>query len=134
MHLDLNDVAADLTESHIGIVTTEISPTENECMLTPQPEFHYSFTAKGVNYSFHISCMTADKIWVSDDENLILTNTTGDILHRYGDFFNNSLLGFHTVNKDGELTITFIETTDSIWRPRCVYWSQLTGPGIYWSG
>lgn len=24
-------------------------------------------------------------------------------------------------------TITFIETTDSIWRPRCVYWSQLTG-------
>lgn len=145
MHLDANDVAADLTESHIGIVTTEIPPTENECMLTPQPEFHYSFTAKGVNYSFHISCMTADKIWVSDDENLILTNTTGDILHRYGNFSNNSLLGFHTVNKDGELifidnnynikklsndmktTITIIETTDSIWRPRCVYWSQLTG-------
>lgn len=145
LHLDPNDVAAELTESHIGIVTTEISPTENECMLTPQPEFHYSFTAKGVNYIFHISCMTSDRIWVSDDENLILTNTTGDILHRYGDFFNNSLLGFHTVNKDGQLifidnnnninklsndmknTITFIETTDSIWRPRCVYWSQLTG-------
>lgn len=50
MHLDPNDVAAELTESHIGIVTTEIPPTENECMLTPQPEFQYSFTAKGVNY------------------------------------------------------------------------------------
>nr|XP_034315709.1 uncharacterized protein LOC117685429 isoform X2 [Crassostrea gigas] len=115
-------------------------------MLTVQPEFHYFFTAKGVNSSYHISCLTPGKMLVSDvGRNLIMTNTTGDVLHRYNILSRGSLFGFHTVNNDGELfyignnycinklsndmkeTITFIDTTNSIWRPWCVYWSPSTG-------
>nr|XP_034309388.1 uncharacterized protein LOC105325719 [Crassostrea gigas] len=113
--------------------------------LTSGPEFHQSLTLTGVSRCFHISCVTSDRVWVSDDEdNLILTNTTGVPLHRVEDSCSDLYGGLHTVNSESELiyidedyninkltndnkkATTFIERTDSTWRPRCVYWSPPT--------
>lgn len=118
---------------------------ENGCMLkmlTP-PEILNSFTLTDIDSCRHISYVTADRLWVNDDkDNLILTSTTCETLHRVNDLCRKCDKGVHTVNSDGELlyvdrnyninilskdlkTITtFIETTDSIWKPRCVYWSR----------
>lgn len=111
-------------------------------MLSP-PEFCQSFTLTDIKNCRHISFVTADLVWVSDNkDNLILTSTTCETLHRVDDLCRNWQYGVHTVNSDGELiyidsnhninrlsndlkTITtFIETTDSIWKPQCVYWSR----------
>ncbi|XP_052683131.1 uncharacterized protein LOC128163541 [Crassostrea angulata] len=143
-------------ESLSGIPTpgTEKPQQGNQCLLklVSGPEFHQSFTVTGVDCCLHISCVTSDRVWVSDDENnLILTDTTGVTLHRvedscsevlsHDDIFGN---GLHTVNSDSELiyidedynikelskdmktTTTFIERTDSTWEPWCVYWSPST--------
>lgn len=83
-------------------------------------------------------------MWVSDTNNLILTNNTGGIEHHVTDL-NNSYNGLHTVNSEGELiyisddgnikklskdmktTTTFIEQSEpKKSTPQCVYWSSLT--------
>nr|XP_034309352.1 uncharacterized protein LOC117683690 [Crassostrea gigas] len=112
--------------------------------LTSAPEFHQSLTVPGVDRCDHISCVTSDRVWVSDGRNnLMLTDTTGVPLHRVEDSWNGD--GLHTVNSESELiyidrnyninklskdmktTTTFIERTNSTWRPWCVYWSPSTG-------
>eukprot|EP00105_Crassostrea_gigas_P035373 XP_019919521.1 PREDICTED: uncharacterized protein LOC105319963 [Crassostrea gigas] len=124
---------------------------ENECLLklTSGAEFHKSLKVTQADRCLHISCVTSDRVWVSDYEgNLILTNTTGVPLHRVEDLCDCDLIngnGLHTVNskreliyinkndninklsKDMKTTTTFIEKTDITWRPRCVYWSPSTG-------
>ncbi|XP_065943829.1 uncharacterized protein [Magallana gigas] len=138
----------DVMESLSAIQITERGNRHvgNQCMLKLMSgaEFHQSLTLTGVDCCYHISCVTSDRVWVSDDENhFILTDTTGAPLHRVED--SCSGFGLHTVNSDSELiyidrnyninklskdrttTTTFIETTDSTWRPRCVYWSPSTG-------
>eukprot|EP00105_Crassostrea_gigas_P007551 XP_011421835.1 PREDICTED: uncharacterized protein LOC105324463 [Crassostrea gigas] len=118
----------------------------NQCLLKLSfgAVFHQSLTVTGVHCCFHISCVTSDRVWVSDHRNnLILTDTTGVPLYRVEDLCNG--YGIHTVNSDSELiyidrnyninklskdmkiTTTFIEGTDSTWRPWCVYWSLSTG-------
>eukprot|EP00105_Crassostrea_gigas_P031928 XP_011454771.2 PREDICTED: uncharacterized protein LOC105347399 [Crassostrea gigas] len=121
----------------------------NQCLLklSSGAEFHQSLTLTGVDCCFHISCVTSDRVWVSDGINkLILTDTTGAPLHRVEDSCSCYVEGngFHTVNSESELiyigmnyninklstdmrtTTTFIERTDSSWEPMCVYWSPST--------
>ncbi|XP_052683225.1 uncharacterized protein LOC128163636 [Crassostrea angulata] len=140
----------DVMESLSAIQITERGNRRvgNQCLLklTSVPELHQFLTLTGVRCCYHISCVTSDRVWVSDDRyNLILTDTTGVPLHRVEDSWSGYNTGFHTVNSESELiyinrnyninklskdmktTTTFIETTDSTWRPQCVYWSPSTG-------
>uniref|UniRef100_K1RIT4 Tripartite motif-containing protein 3 n=1 Tax=Magallana gigas TaxID=29159 RepID=K1RIT4_MAGGI len=149
---DLNPPTADVMESLSAIQTTGTEKPQqgNQCLLKlmSTPELLPSLTLTGVRRCYHISCVTSDRIWVSDDkDNLILTDATGVPLHRVEDscrgvIFSN---GLHTVNSESELiyiernyninklskdmktTTTFIERTDSTWIPQCVYWSPSTG-------
>ncbi|XP_065929521.1 uncharacterized protein [Magallana gigas] len=137
----------DVMESLSAIQITERGNRRvgNQCLLklTSAPEFHQSLTVTGVDRCYHISCVTSDLVWVSDEDNLILTDTIGVPLHRVEDSCSDG--GIHTVNSESELiyidmydninklskdmktTTTFIERTDSTWRPWCVYWSPSTG-------
>ncbi|XP_065932107.1 uncharacterized protein [Magallana gigas] len=137
----------DVMESLSAIQITERGNRRvgNQCLLklTSGAELHQSLTVTGVGRCYHISCVTSDRVWVSDWNNLMLTDTTGVPLHRVED--SCSGLGLHTVNSESELiyidrnfninklskdmktATTFIERTDYTWRPRCVYWSPSTG-------
>ncbi|XP_065932339.1 uncharacterized protein [Magallana gigas] len=137
----------DVMESLSAIQITERGNRRvgNQCLLklTSGAELHQSLTVPGVGRCFHISCVTSDRVWVSDYNNLMLTDTTGVPLHRVEDSCRG--VGLHTVNSESELiyidrnfninklskdmktTTTFIERTDSTWRPRSVYWSPSTG-------
>ncbi|XP_052692735.1 uncharacterized protein LOC128171010 isoform X3 [Crassostrea angulata] len=153
---DLNPATADVMESLSEIPTTGTEKPQqgNQCLLKlmSPPELLHSLTVTGVRRCYHISCVTSDRVWVSDyRNNIILTDTTGVPLHRVADSCSD-LYGLHTVNSESELiyidrnsninklskdmktTTTFIERTDSTWRPRCVYWSPSTGDllvGLY---
>nr|XP_034320705.1 uncharacterized protein LOC117687747 [Crassostrea gigas] len=139
----------DVMESLSAIQITERGNRRvgNQCLLklTSGAELHQSLTVTGVDYCYHISCVTSDRVWVSDHRNnLMLADTTGVPLHRVENS-DSYLYGLHTVNSESELiyidrnyninklskdmktTTTFIERTDSTWGPRCVYWSPSTG-------
>ncbi|XP_065931155.1 uncharacterized protein [Magallana gigas] len=138
----------DVMESLSAIQITERGNRRvgNQCLLklTSGAELHQSLTLTGVDHCDHISCVTSDRVWVSDGENnLMLTDTTGVPLHRVKDSCSD--YGLHTVNSESELiyidrkdninklskdmktSTTFIERTDSTWVPWCVYWSPSTG-------
>ncbi|XP_078341307.1 uncharacterized protein LOC111100241 [Crassostrea virginica] len=122
---------------------------EDLLTLLSSPVVQKSPSVTGVNNCYHISCVTPDRVWVSDDNNLILTDTaTGKQLHSVEDSLENpyySGSGIHTVNCDGELiyidkefniiklcndmktTATLIKHTDTTWRPLCVYCSPSSG-------
>nr|XP_034319965.1 uncharacterized protein LOC105329701 [Crassostrea gigas]XP_034319967.1 uncharacterized protein LOC105329701 [Crassostrea gigas]XP_034319968.1 uncharacterized protein LOC105329701 [Crassostrea gigas]XP_034319969.1 uncharacterized protein LOC105329701 [Crassostrea gigas]XP_034319970.1 uncharacterized protein LOC105329701 [Crassostrea gigas]XP_034319971.1 uncharacterized protein LOC105329701 [Crassostrea gigas]XP_034319972.1 uncharacterized protein LOC105329701 [Crassostrea gigas]XP_03431997 len=159
IHLTLHTSQLSMTESlnkedvmeslsAIQIIERGNRRVGNQCLLklTSGAELHQSLTLTGVDECFHISCVTSDRVWVSDNEdNLMLTDTTGVPLHRVEDSCSGLYRGSHTVNSESELiyidrkhninklskdmktTTTFIERTDSTWRPRCVYWSPSTG-------
>nr|XP_034316848.1 uncharacterized protein LOC105339828 [Crassostrea gigas]XP_034316849.1 uncharacterized protein LOC105339828 [Crassostrea gigas] len=148
---DLNPVTADVMESlrlsAIQITGTEKPQPGNQCLLKlmSPPELFPSLRVRGVDRCYHISCVTSDRVWVSDRYKLILTDTTGVSLHRVSDSCSGLYRGIHTVNSECELiyidrnyninklskdmktTTTFIERTDSTWEPRCLYWSPSTG-------
>nr|XP_034309429.1 uncharacterized protein LOC117683724 [Crassostrea gigas] len=140
----------DVMESLSAIQITERGNRRvgNQCLLKLMsvPEFHQSLTLTGVDGCYHISCVTSDRVWVSDHwDNLMLTDTTGVPLHRVEDLCSGYERGLHTVNSESELiyidrnyninklskdmktTTTFIERTNSTWEPRCVYWSPSPG-------
>uniref|UniRef100_K1QE00 Tripartite motif-containing protein 3 n=1 Tax=Magallana gigas TaxID=29159 RepID=K1QE00_MAGGI len=143
----------DVMESLSAIQITERGNQRvgNQCLLklTSGAELHQSLTLTGVDCCRHISCVTSDRVWVSDwNNNLMLTDTTGVPLHRVKDSWSGLYrgnIGSHTVNSESELiyidrnsninklskdmktTTTFIERTDSTWEPWCVYWSPSTG-------
>ncbi|XP_078327773.1 uncharacterized protein LOC111117745 [Crassostrea virginica] len=104
-----------------------------------------SLSVRGFKCCSHISCVTPDRVWVSDYDNLILVDTaTGKQLHSVEDSLN-SVSGKHTVNCEGELiyidkeyniiklcndmktTTTLIKHTDKTWYPKCVYCSPSSG-------
>nr|XP_034309426.1 uncharacterized protein LOC117683722 [Crassostrea gigas] len=94
----------DVMESLSAIQITERGNRRvgNQCLLklTSGPDLHQSLTVTGVGRCFHISCVTSDRVWVSDDRyNLILTDTTGVPLHRVEDSCRDYLYGLHTVNR-----------------------------------
>ncbi|XP_078312231.1 uncharacterized protein LOC144618955 [Crassostrea virginica] len=119
--------------------------TELLLTLMSSPVLQKSLSVTGVYHCFHISCVTPDRVWVSDRNNLILTDTaTGKQLHSVEDslFYGT---GKHTVNCDSELiyidkdnninklssdmktTTSLIKHTDTTWDPRCVYCSPSSG-------
>lgn len=147
MHfLDENPFISDALESHNKIQTTEGKKTQvgNGCLLKlmSPPKFQQSLKMSGMRCSFHISCMTSDRVWISDRHSIMLTNTTSDILHLLKDVCCGN--GVHTVNSKGELiyigrdyninklsidmkaTTIFIERKDYPWRTMCLYWSPST--------
>ncbi|XP_078320718.1 uncharacterized protein LOC111102736 [Crassostrea virginica] len=118
---------------------------EDLLTLLSSPVVQKSLSVTGVDQCLHISCVTPDRVWVSDRNNLILTDTaTGKQLHRVEDS-SDSWTGIHTVNCEGELiyidnecniiklcndmetTTTLIKRTDTTWRPQCVYCSPSSG-------
>ncbi|XP_062590375.1 uncharacterized protein LOC134251988 [Saccostrea cucullata] len=103
-----------------------------------------SVTVSGVRGCCHISRVTSDRVWISDNEgNLILTNTRGEELDRVTDIGGG--YGGHTVDTNGDLIYidssdniikrstenkektTIIQYNTSPWRPRSVYSSPSTG-------
>lgn len=101
-----------------------------------------SITLTGVNSCYHISYVKSDQAWVSDDNNLILTNATGDSLKQLYDVCKDLFRGVHTdgdliyINKDYEISklsydmksyTTLIDKTVLALTPLCVFCSSLTG-------
>lgn len=127
---------------------TEKPQDGKECLLklVSSPELLHTITLKDFFGCVHISCVTPDRVWVTDSKcKLILTNTRGDTLHNLEELWDDLYYnGLHTVNSESELiyisrhfninklskdlktTTTFIRRTDSTWRPQCVYWSPST--------
>lgn len=69
--------------SVIHITQRESRRVGIQCLkLMSAPEFHQSLTLKGVYGCDHISFVTSDRVWVSNGNNLILANTTGEPLPR----------------------------------------------------
>ncbi|XP_078321094.1 uncharacterized protein LOC111103019 [Crassostrea virginica] len=118
---------------------------EDLLTLLSSPVVQKSLSVTGVKYCYHISCVTPDRVWVSDYNKLILTDTaTGKQLHSV-EHSLYSLNGKHTVNCVGELiyidkehniiklcndmktTTTLIKHTDKTWKPQCVYCSPSSG-------
>nr|XP_022288002.1 uncharacterized protein LOC111100419 [Crassostrea virginica]XP_022288004.1 uncharacterized protein LOC111100419 [Crassostrea virginica]XP_022288005.1 uncharacterized protein LOC111100419 [Crassostrea virginica]XP_022288006.1 uncharacterized protein LOC111100419 [Crassostrea virginica] len=118
---------------------------EDLLTLLSSPVVQKSLSVTGVQDCFHISCVTPDRVWVSDVNNLILTDTaTGKQLHSVEHSLDSGN-GIHTVNCEGELiyidtelniiklcndmktTTTLIKRTDTTWEPQCVYSSPSSG-------
>lgn len=58
---------------------------------------------KSIDQVHHITCVTPDMVWASDHRNnLILTNTSGDILHHLTELCTG-YDGSHAVTSKGEL-------------------------------
>ena len=112
---------------------------EDLLTLLSSPVVQKSLSVTGVENCLHISCVTPDRVWVSDINNLIFTDTaTVKQLHSVKDPLD-SWTGIHTVNCFSELiyidkdkninklssnmktATTLIKHIDTTWRPRCVY-------------
>lgn len=120
---------------------------EKECTLnqvSPLTIIH-SFNVKSVDQVHHISCVTTDLVWASDHRNnLILTNTSGDILHHLTELCSG-YGGSHVVTSIGEViyidksfniiklssdmkkTTELISNTDYTWIKRSVFCSPVNG-------
>lgn len=111
----------------------------------PSPLVLGIITVKDVWCCSHLSLVSADELWLSDDKNTVLINITGKSMHRIKDASNKRYCGLHTVASDGELiyinkeynimklsTIMktktkFITLKDSALKPLSVYCSPFTG-------
>lgn len=85
------------------IEETKKSENENECPLNLTSHPILSLKVTGTHHCLHISCVTSDRVWVSDGENLALTNAKGDALHTVNDLYNDFNIGPHTVTIKGDL-------------------------------
>ncbi|XP_078311877.1 uncharacterized protein LOC111101074 [Crassostrea virginica] len=118
---------------------------EDLLTLLSSPVVQKSLSVTGVELCLHISCVTPDRVWVSDINNLILTDTaTGKQLHSVENSLDSGT-GIHTVNCEGKLiyidkerniiklcndmetTTTLIKHTDTTWEPWSVYCSPSSG-------
>ncbi|MES1922024.1 hypothetical protein MHBO_003540, partial [Bonamia ostreae] len=105
-------------------------------------KFEKYVTAPDVDDVLHISRLTSGQVWVSDRNNIILTDTTGVKIHHFTKRSDISY-GVHTVTSAGNLI--YIDSDDNInklmadrkthvrirnatdWKPHCVYSSPSTG-------
>nr|XP_022295075.1 uncharacterized protein LOC111105198 [Crassostrea virginica] len=118
---------------------------EDLLTLLSSPVVQKSLSVTGVKKCEHIFCATPDRVWLSDEHNIILTDTaTGKQLHSVEHSLNSDT-GIHTVNCEGKLiyidkeyniiklcndmktTTTLIKRTDTTWEPRCVFCSPSSG-------
>ncbi|XP_078312228.1 uncharacterized protein LOC111133281 [Crassostrea virginica] len=122
--------------------------TELLLTLMSSPVLQKSLSVTGVSKCEHISFVTPDRVWVSNGNNIVLTDTaTGKQLHSVKDslYSHYAHYGIHTVNCVSELiyidedininklssdmktTATLIKHTDTTWYPQCVYYSPSSG-------
>ena len=112
--------------------------------LLSSPVLEKSLSVTGVNGCYHISPVTLDRVWVSDRNNLILTDTETGKKQQSADELAPVDFGKHTVNSRRELiyidkernikklcgdiktTHTLIKYTDKTWEPLSVYCSTST--------
>ncbi|XP_062599632.1 uncharacterized protein LOC134261200 [Saccostrea cucullata] len=127
---------------------------EDQLELMFLPWLHRSVKLNTSGHITHISCLDADRIWVSERHInftvFILINTKGDDLHHLeskgltDNYKWYSIYGAHTVDNDGELIYidrnneihkfstddrtksTLIKGID-LWEPRCIYSSRHNG-------
>lgn len=120
---------------------------EHLLKLMPGPELHQSVTLPNSHGCFHMTSVTSNLFWASYiDNNIILSNTTGDTLYHLLDTPSDLLSGYgaHTVNSSNELiyidkeynikklsmdlktTTTFLTRAQLKLRPQCIYWSLTT--------
>lgn len=121
--------------------------SEHLLKLMPGPELHQSVTLPNSHGCFHMTSVTSNLFWASYiDNNIILSNTTGDTLYHLLDTPSDLLSGYgaHTVNSSNELiyidkeynikklsmdlktTTTFLTRAQLKLRPQCIYWSLTT--------
>ncbi|XP_062614570.1 uncharacterized protein LOC134276326 [Saccostrea cucullata] len=132
----------------IQIIETGKRQIRNECFLKlmSSPVLIRTVTVLGVTSVTHISCVAPDWVWVSDNKNLLLTNTAGDTLHCLLDG-RKSYWGVHTINihfdliyidkcynicklsNDNRTKSTLKTRVNKLdpWIPQCVYCSLITG-------
>lgn len=148
MRESLNKKDVMKTLSEIQITQKEKQSANIERMLKRMhcPELHQSITVKNTNCCLHVSCVTPDRVWVSDKkDNLILANRTGDMLHLVNDLCSDLCQGIHAVNSKNELIyidrkfnirkLSMDMKTNTIFinilvfkiQPRCLYCSTVTG-------
>lgn len=65
------------------------------------PELILSFTIRGLEFCNHITCVTSNLAWISDENHLILTNNADHTIKRL--FFFKDRQGDHTINSNNEL-------------------------------
>ncbi|XP_062589332.1 tripartite motif-containing protein 2-like [Saccostrea cucullata] len=94
------DVSLLLKETQSEIMKTEIV-NEQLLKMVSKPVLKRSVKVNDISYVCHISIVTPDKFWVSDWNNLILTDTSGKTLQKVTD--KAAFPGVHTVSKAGEL-------------------------------
>lgn len=96
MFVETNQITDDPFELGLEIRNTETEKRfeGNEYRLKPL----LNLKVIGAHGCRHISCMTSNMLWVSDDKhNLICTNIAGETLHLLEDLWNRSD-GVHTIN------------------------------------
>lgn len=105
--LNLIPVAADVMDSlnEWPIVDVEKPQEGNESLLKLiyPPKLLQTLTLKYIGRCFHISNVSSDLVWVSDQNNIILTNKKGVNLHHLSDTYSRLILTSHTVNSENEL-------------------------------
>lgn len=69
-------------------------------LLMSDPELIQSFTMRGLAFCNHITCVTSNLAWISDENHLILTNNAGHTI--YWDYLRNRQ-GNHTIISNNEL-------------------------------
>lgn len=135
-------------ESANGVPTVDedIPQEGNECLLKlmDPPKLLHTLTLSCIDGCFHISSVSSDLVWVSDNNNIILTNKKDENLHHLTGTHSRLIITSHTVNSDNELiyidknfkinklskdmksSTLFVETTVSTWVSWCVFWSSMT--------
>ncbi|XP_062583617.1 uncharacterized protein LOC134245335 [Saccostrea cucullata] len=139
----------DRRKSTLDSVTDRNHRKKNQMM--PRLVLEKSFRVTGVTGCNHVSHISSDRVWISDDKgHLVLSNAAGEELHRVTDIttFDG---GVHTVTSDGDLIYidrngninklskdnkvktvlipynTLIPYNRFTWGPQCVYSSPSTG-------
>lgn len=140
------NVTESLAEIHVKETENPNVGDDQQREMISSFVLHDILTVKEINRCNHISCVTPDRIWLSDDKNnLILKNTSGDTLHRRKDIYSGHLYsgdGIHDVNSDNDLIYIdrenninklssdmktktqLIKRTYITWIPRCLHWSS----------
>lgn len=109
------------------------------------PEIINPYKVKDVEKLSHISCVTPDRVWVSDHDSLLLIDKSGDSLHELTDITWSVLSGIFSVNSENELiyidtylnikkltndlqkSTIFIARADTSLDPVSLYCSRSTG-------
>lgn len=79
-------------------------------LLVSDPELIQSFTLRGFAFCNHITCVTSNLAWISDENHLILTNNVGHTIKRWDCLKDRQ--GDHTINSNNELI--YIDEEDNI--------------------